>query len=65
MGMDKDGMVATADRLIGLNEVERMVGIKKSLIYRLIVTGEFPRGRIVGRRARRWRASEIQAWVHA
>ena len=51
------------DRLLRLQEVEQMAGISKSLIYKLMSQNQFPPGRTVGKRGRRWKASDIQAWV--
>lgn len=51
------------ERLLRRQMVERMVGLKKSHIYRLIARGEFPRPLYLGRRASRWKLSEIQEWI--
>ncbi|MBN9047670.1 MAG: AlpA family phage regulatory protein [Rhizobiales bacterium] len=51
------------ERLIRLDEVERLVGLKHSTIYLLIQSGEFPRQIPVTKRSVRWRLSEIQRWI--
>ena len=51
------------DRLLRREEVEHIVGLRHSAIYRKIGTGEFPRPLRVGRRAVRWRQSDIDGWL--
>ena len=53
------------DRLIRLPELQKIVGLKHSEIYRRIGAGEFPAGVKLGERARAWRSSEIQAYIAA
>lgn len=57
---------ATVDRPIGRllrrKEVEAEVGLCRSAIYARMKAGTFPTGRIVGKRARRWPESEVEAW---
>ena len=57
------GFEHQTDRLLKLADVEKMAGISKSLIYKLMSENRFPAGKTVGVRGRRWKASEIQAWV--
>jgi prophage regulatory protein len=56
-----------ADRIIRRHEVEQLVGIQRSSIYRLMSLGEFPRpyrltksGKAVG-----WKSSDITAWIES
>lgn len=56
-------MQMNTDRLLRLNEVEAIIGLKHSTIYRRINSGEFPRPLRVGRRAVRWRQSDIDGWL--
>lgn len=49
-------------RLLRRAEVEKEVGLSRSTIYDRMEKGTFPRGRIVGKRARRWPSEEIERW---
>lgn len=51
------------ERLLRRREVERITGMSRSSIYRLMQEGEFPRPVRVGPAAVRWRASDIMAWI--
>ena len=51
------------DRLLPRAEVERLVGLRRSAIYRLMRAGEFPAPLRISPTAVRWRQSEITAWV--
>lgn len=51
--------------LLPLPKVEERVGIKKSKIYELINTGNFPQPVRLGRRNVRWRSDDIQKWIDA
>ena len=53
------------DRLIDIKEVTSVVGFGKNKIYQGLAQGWFPPGVLVGRRNRKWRASEIQNWIAA
>ena len=66
-GADSPRPVQVAqDRLIRMDEVERLTGLKKSTIYNnLRVKGGFPRPLRLGARAVAWRESEVQAWIAA
>ncbi|HJW23924.1 MAG TPA: AlpA family phage regulatory protein [Rhodocyclaceae bacterium] len=59
------GSIASGDKILRLPDVEQMVGLKKSAIYKLITAGAFP-GRIkLGKHASGWRELEVQAWIRA
>lgn len=51
------------ERLLPLVEVEQLTGIKKTTVYHLIRLGEFPPPIRLTRRASRWPASHVQAWI--
>ena len=53
------------DRLMRRREVERIAGLSRSSIYRLMQEGEFPKPVRVGPTAVRWRASDITAWLES
>lgn len=52
-------------RLIRLPDVIARVGIKRSMIYRLMGEGRFPRSRSLGPKCAVWVESEIDDWVKA
>lgn len=51
------------EKLLHLSDVERTIRLKKSKIYNMIASGEFPRPVRLGKRAVRWRESDIQHWI--
>jgi prophage regulatory protein len=55
----------TQPRLIRLPDVIARVGIKRSMIYRLMGEGRFPRSRSLGPKCAVWVESEIDEWVKA
>lgn len=50
-------------RLIRLPEVIARVGIKRSMIYRLMGDGQFPRSRSLGPKCAVWVEAEIEDWI--
>ena len=50
-------------RLMSRAEVERLTGLSTSSLYRAMREGEFPEPLRIGRRAVRWRADEVGAWI--
>jgi prophage regulatory protein len=53
----------TSTRLIGLEEVKRRTGFKKSSIYNGVAEGTFPRPVPLGARAVAWVEDEIHEWI--
>lgn len=51
------------DALLRLPEVERLIGLRKTWIYRSIQRGEFPAPIKLGQRAAAWPESEVHAWI--
>ena len=51
------------ERLLKLGEVQRRVGLGKSMIYRLIQEGKFPPPYKLSPFASRWSDREIIAWI--
>lgn len=49
--------------LLRCREVTNLVGLSRSTIYVLVKDGSFPSPIQVGRRAVRWLASEVDAWI--
>lgn len=50
------------DWLIPRITVEKMCGLSRATIYRLIKAGKFPPPRSIGTGAVRWKLSEVIAW---
>ena len=51
------------DRLLRRREAEEITGLSRSTIYRMLKTGQFPQPVRVGRKAVRWKLSDIIAWM--
>ena len=51
------------DRYLRREEVQEIVGIGRSTLYRLMRRGEFPLPIKIGRRAIRWPLSEIDEYL--
>ena len=56
-------MSVAEKRALKLKEVVGLVSLSSATIYRMILSGEFPRPVRVGRRAARWRAGEVDEWL--
>jgi prophage regulatory protein len=54
---------ASPDDLIALPEVERLTGIRRSMIYNLMNSGRFPRQIRLSYKVARWQRAEIQSWI--
>ncbi len=52
-------------QLLRLPQVQQIVGLSKSEIYRLISIGRFPRPVPLGERVVAWDSDEIQEWVRS
>lgn len=53
------------DWLIPRKTVEKLSGLSRATIYRLIKAGKFPRPLSIGTGAVRWRQSDVIAWQHS
>lgn len=51
------------DRLLRISEVEQIVQLGKSTIYRLIKKGKFPKPLKVEGRASKWSYNELMQWI--
>ena len=51
------------DRLLRIKDVEAAVGFKKTKIYGMIRTGEFPKPYSVAGRIVAWRLTDINAFI--
>ncbi len=61
--MSAMGRIVAADRLLCLDEVKAIVGLGKTMIYRKMRGGTFPRACKAGGCSTRWSEVEVQAWV--
>lgn len=50
------------DYLLPRKTVEKLSGLSRATIYRLIKSGKFPRPLSIGTGAVRWRQSDVIAW---
>ncbi|WBO22289.1 helix-turn-helix transcriptional regulator [Sphingomonas abietis] len=50
------------DRLIDLPRVKEIVGLGKTMVYRLVREGRFPKPCKPGGAATRWSETEVRAW---
>ena len=57
--------MTTPDPLLRRSEVEQLVGLRRSALYKLMAAGEFPRPVKLSARAVAWRQSEVAAWIAA
>ncbi|WP_370211287.1 helix-turn-helix transcriptional regulator [Roseovarius sp.] len=51
------------DKILRCREVQEIIGLSRSTIYRMMARGEFPRSQKLGARAVGWRESAINQWV--
>ena len=51
------------EKLLNIQEVCKLVGLKKSTIYLYIQTNIFPAPKKIGKRLSRWKLSEIRRWM--
>ena len=51
------------DRLLTCKDVVAQTKLSRSTIYRLVRDGSFPKPVRVGPRGKRWRESDIRAWL--
>lgn len=57
------GKIEAADRLLCLDEVKAIAGLGKSMIYRKMRAGTFPKACKAGGTSTRWSERELHAWV--
>ena len=51
------------ERLLRLDEVSNLVGLRPTAIYDRIRGGEFPKQVMLGDRAVAWRETKVAAWI--
>ena len=55
----------TEERLMRISDVSRRIGVGKTALRDWIHMGIFPPGRVVGRRCRVWKKSEIDNFINS
>lgn len=53
----------TPPRLLRRRDVEALVGVKRSALYKWISQGEFPAPIRLGPQSVAWRSDELDAWI--
>lgn len=53
------------DRFLRSQEVRQKTGLSLSTIWRQERTGDFPKRRLIGRKAVGWLESEVETWLQA
>jgi prophage regulatory protein len=56
------GTTQAVDYLLPRKTVEKLSGLSRATIYRLIKSGKFPRPVSIGTGSVRWRQSDVIAW---
>lgn len=56
------GPGAPIERLLGVPDLMRLLGVSRSAIYRLLAAGRLPRGFKVGQQLR-WRPEVVRRWL--
>ncbi len=51
------------ERLLNERQVAELVGVSRSTLRRMVLANEFPRPIRIGKRAIRWRKSEVLEWM--
>lgn len=52
-------------KILRRKDVESMIGLSRSTIYKLISQGTFPKAIRLGPRAVGWRLSDIEIWIES
>ncbi|MEZ5535348.1 MAG: AlpA family phage regulatory protein [Thiolinea sp.] len=62
--VNNSNLVPTApDRAIRMPEVIQLTGMSRTSIYEAIKSGTFPKGFLIGKRARGWMLSTVMNWL--
>lgn len=51
------------DRILRLTQVLEITGMPRSSLYRSIAENRFPRPVLLGKQARGWKLSQVEAWL--
>ena len=52
-------------KILRRKDVETMIGLSRSTIYKLMSQGSFPKAIRLGPRAVGWRLSDIEVWIES
>jgi prophage regulatory protein len=63
--MDSEQEHQNIDYLIPRKTVEKLSGLSRATIYRLMKAGKFPRPLSIGTGSVRWRQSDVIEWQHS
>lgn len=55
--------IPSDDAMLTLKQVQRLIPLSNTQIYRLIASGQFPRQLRIGLRRVAWRHRDITAWM--
>ena len=56
-------MIVEIDHYLTSADVQALLGVSKSTLYRIIRTESFPRPIAVAPQIRRWSESEVRSWI--
>ena len=52
-------------RILRLDEVERVTGLRKSAIYKMMRSGAFPKPLKLTQKAVGWRIADVESWIES
>lgn len=55
--------MTTTTQLVRRSDVQKMVCLSRTTLYRLMGEGKFPRPIKIGDKAIAWRQADIEAWI--
>ena len=55
----------SAPRMMRIAEVMQQTGLSRSLLYRMIDAGDFPRPAKISEKLSAWPDNEVNAWIEA
>ena len=58
-----EGTPMVMDRYLTSDDVQALIGVSKSTLYRVIRTAGFPRPIALSPQIRRWSESEVRSWI--
>lgn len=59
------GVPQPHDRAVRLPEVIQISGRSKTMIYEDVKAGRFPKGFLIGKKARAWMLSDVMGWLES
>lgn len=58
-----DFLQAPKNRMLNIAEVQELIGVSRTTIWRWISEGHFPAPRALSSQVRRWWSSEVHDWI--